>query len=70
MYSHKPQFEKLTATHLYCGTCRRSMPVREKLLLVTPDGDLYDYTCEGCGSSTGSRTERTPPGGASPEETY
>jgi hypothetical protein len=34
------------------------MPVRERLLLVLPDGDLYDYTCEGCHSSVGSKTER------------
>jgi len=58
MYQQKPQFEKLTATHLYCGTCKRSMPVQERLLLVTPDGDIVDYICEGCGNSAGSRTER------------
>jgi hypothetical protein len=34
------------------------MPVRERLLLVLPDGDLYDYTCQGCNSSIGSKTER------------
>ena len=34
------------------------MPVRERLLLVLPDGDLYDYLCQGCGSSVGSKTEK------------
>ena len=34
------------------------MPVRERLLLVLPDGELYDYTCQGCNSSVGSKTER------------
>ncbi len=34
------------------------MPVRERLLLVLPDGELYDYLCQGCGGSVGSKTER------------
>jgi len=34
------------------------MPVRERLLLVLPDGELYDYTCQGCNNSIGSKTER------------
>lgn len=51
------QFEKLTATHLYCNNCGQSMPVRERLLLVLPDGELYDYSCAQCGESVGSRKE-------------
>ena len=31
------------------------MPVRERLLLVLPDKELYDYLCTGCASSVGSR---------------
>jgi hypothetical protein len=31
------------------------MPVRERLLLVLPDKDLYEYLCTGCGSSLGER---------------
>lgn len=31
------------------------MPVRERLLLVLPDRELYDYLCTGCASSVGSR---------------
>ena len=30
-------------------------PVRERLLLVLPDRELYDYLCTECGSSVGSR---------------
>lgn len=53
------QFENLTATHLYCPTCRRSMPTREKLLLILPDGgDLYGYTCAQCGTDVGTRTAK------------
>jgi hypothetical protein len=31
------------------------MPVRERLLLILPDKDLYDYLCTGCGDSLGER---------------
>jgi hypothetical protein len=31
------------------------MPVRERLLLVLPDREIYDYLCSGCGSSVGRR---------------
>ena len=51
-------FDKFNAALLYCNTCRKAMPVRERLLLVLPDGELYDYTCQGCNSSVGSKTER------------
>ena len=52
-----PQFEQLTATHLYCPTCRRSMPTREKLLRTLPSGDLYGYTCAQCGVDVGTKTD-------------
>jgi len=51
------QFEKITATHLWCDTCGRSMPVRERLLLILPDGNLYDYQCVQCRESVGTRRE-------------
>ncbi len=51
------QFEQLRATHLYCQTCRRSMPTRERLLLVIPGGNLYGYFCAQCGADVGSRTD-------------
>jgi hypothetical protein len=31
------------------------MPVRERLLLVLPDKEIFDYLCTGCGSSVGQR---------------
>jgi hypothetical protein len=31
------------------------MPVRERLLLVLPDREIYDYLCTECGSSVGRR---------------
>jgi hypothetical protein len=31
------------------------MPVRESLLLVLPDKEVYDYLCTGCSSSLGHR---------------
>ncbi|HEX2386196.1 MAG TPA: cytoplasmic protein [Candidatus Binatia bacterium] len=54
------QYEDFRASQLYCGRCRQAMPVRERLLLVLPDGDLYEYICEGCGGSVGSKTAREP----------
>ena len=53
----KPQstFENFNATHLFCATCKQAMPVRERLMLYLADGDLYDYQCEGCGNSLGTR---------------
>ena len=31
------------------------MPVRERLLLVLPGKEIYDYLCTGCASSVGQR---------------
>ena len=49
------QFENLRASTLYCNQCRNTMPVRERLLLVLPDKEIYDYLCTGCASSLGRR---------------
>jgi hypothetical protein len=49
------QFENFTASSLYCERCKTAMPVRERLLLVLPDRELYDYLCTGCASSVGQR---------------
>ena len=51
-------FDQFNAALLYCDKCRRAMPVRERLLLILPDGELYDYTCQGCNNSVGSKTKR------------
>jgi hypothetical protein len=49
------QFENFTASSLYCEKCRAAMPVRERLLLVLPDKEIFDYLCTACGSSVGRR---------------
>lgn len=49
------QFESFKASRLYCRGCAKSMPVREHLLLILPDKDLYEYLCTGCGASLGER---------------
>jgi hypothetical protein len=58
-------FDQLNATLLHCNQCRQAMPVRARLLLVLPDGELYEYLCQRCNSSLGTKTERILPG-ASP----
>lgn len=49
------QFETLKASELHCPRCRALRPVRERLLLVLPSGEVYDYRCRVCGESLGSR---------------
>jgi len=55
-------FDQLNATLLHCNQCRQAMPVRSRLLLVLPDGELSEYLCQRCGSSLGTKTERVLPG--------
>ncbi len=50
-----PAFEKFQASVLYCRRCRAPQPVRERLLLFLPDGELWEYLCVACGASLGSR---------------
>jgi hypothetical protein len=52
---NQQQFENFTASSLYCEKCKAAMPVHERLLLVLPDREIYDYLCSGCGSSVGRR---------------
>jgi hypothetical protein len=51
-------YGQFNASLLYCNKCGRAMPVRQRLLLVLPDGELYDYTCQACNTSVGSKTEK------------
>ena len=55
MSSPNYQYEDFKATHLYCYNCRASMPVRERLLLILPDGYLYEYFCINCGETVGDK---------------
>jgi hypothetical protein len=50
------QFGSLVASELYCPKCKRSQPVRERLLLLLPTGELHEYVCRKCGTSLGERT--------------
>ena len=54
-------FESLQASVLFCNRCRAPRPVRERLLLVLPDGELNEYLCGACGASVGSRKVTGPP---------
>lgn len=54
----EPSFGQFNAALLYCNKCGKAMPVRERLLLVLPDGELYEYSCTVCNSSLGSKTEK------------
>ena len=49
------QFENFTASSLYCEKCRATTAVRERLLLVLPEKEIFDYLCTECGSSVGQR---------------
>ncbi|HZL43684.1 MAG TPA: cytoplasmic protein [Verrucomicrobiae bacterium] len=51
-----PQFRDFTASELYCPKCKVSQPVRERLLLVLPSGELYEYLCSQCATTLGKRT--------------
>ncbi len=55
------QFEHFQASALFCGRCQAAQPVRERLLLVLPDGELYEYLCATCGASVGKRKATAPP---------
>jgi hypothetical protein len=54
-------FQDLEASVLFCGRCRAPRPVRERLLLVLPDGELNEYLCGACGASVGTRKVTAPP---------
>ena len=54
------QFGAFTASELYCPKCRSAQPVRERLLLVLPNGELHEYLCTRCGTSLGKRTVSGP----------
>lgn len=55
------QFKNFQATELYCPKCGRATPVRERLLLVLPEGDKYEYLCAYCGTTVGERIDKGKP---------
>ncbi len=54
-------FEEFQASALFCNRCKAAQPVRDRLLLVLPDGELHEYLCRACGNSVGSRKITAPP---------
>ncbi len=54
------QFGQFTASELYCPKCKSSQPVRERLLLVLPTGELHEFLCANCATSLGKRTVTGP----------
>lgn len=59
----RPQqsFGDFEASVLFCGHCRAAQPVRERLLLVLPEGELHEYLCAACGGTVGTRKVTAPP---------
>lgn len=53
--SSRSKFESLRASSLFCKTCGEAKPVHERLLLVLPEKELYEYLCSACGATVGSR---------------
>jgi len=62
----KSQFGAFTASEIYCPKCQRAQRVRERLLLVLPSGELYEFLCTVCGTSLGERKVTGPAVGAVP----
>ncbi len=56
LMKHK-EFEKFQATVLFCPKCNMATEVKERLLLVLPDGNLFDYLCSLCGTSVGKKKD-------------
>lgn len=52
------QYGDFHASALYCPRCKRAMPVRSRLLLILPDGELHEYLCQACATSLGTKTVR------------
>lgn len=55
------QFEKFTASELYCARCKAVRAVRERLLLVLPAGEISAYRCVVCGEALGTREVKASP---------
>ena len=65
----RQQFKNLRASSLWCNKCKAAMPVRERLLLVLAEREIYDYLCTGCAESLGQRevsAARDPAAGGRP----
>jgi len=54
-------FGQFTAAELHCPRCGRAQPVRERLLLILPTGELHELVCARCATSLAKRTVTSPP---------
>jgi hypothetical protein len=48
-------YRDLAASALFCSRCEQAVPVRQRLLLVLPDGELFEYVCQMCADSLGTK---------------
>jgi hypothetical protein len=55
--SPRDSFQEFEATSLFCPRCKRATRARQKLLLVLPSGNKYDYVCAECGTAVGAKTD-------------
>jgi hypothetical protein len=63
-FSPKPKdtqsfFEDFDAAELYCPRCGQAVPVVKRLFLILPEGDRYEYRCRFCGTTVGTKVERS-----------
>lgn len=52
-------FEDFDASELYCPKCGQAVPVIKRLFLILPEGDRYEYRCRFCGTTVGTKIERS-----------
>jgi hypothetical protein len=60
-HRQREEFQELQASVLFCARCQAPRPVRERLLLVLPDGELFEYVCAACGAQVGKRKATAAP---------
>ena len=58
--SDNPSYEEFDAVSLFCPTCQTARPVRQRLLLALPDGELYEYRCARCNTVVGKKKNDLP----------
>ena len=51
-------YKEFDAMELYCPRCKQAVQVRNRLLLVLPEGDKYEYLCAFCSATVGTKMDR------------
>ena len=54
----RDSYQEFEAAELFCPKCKRSVPVRKRMLLVLSEGDKYDYHCTVCGERIGGKMDK------------